>query len=475
MEVDSKDVVRLMLQYLKESNLTRTVQALQAETGVSLSTVDDTDALLADVRAGRWDAVVMQLNCCAVPKDKLVNVYEQIINELVVSAERGLAKEILRKTPCLNGYLRESDAERYLKLEYYCQKASVREVDVYPVGYTKERRREEIALSLAGEVESAPRSRLLAIINQALHYQQERGLLPADGGSYDLLLGGSRAAKKDEEEAVIHKQIGTIKFGAENHPETVVFSPDGRSLVTGSIDGFVEVWEHASCKIREDLDYQRNDEFMMHDNAVISSAFSRDGEFLATGSHGGQVKVWKLSTGSCMRKFAAAHVMGVTSVYFSKDKSQILTTSFDQTARVHGLKSGKTLKEFRGHTSFVNAGLFTLDGLSVVTASSDGTIRIWNAATTECSLIFRPGYLAGEVLKDVTIISMQLLPRDPDRLFVCTKSSSAFVLSLQGNVLSKMSSGKPEGGSFLCAAISAHGRYAYCAAEDGIVYAFDTR
>ena len=40
----------------------------------------------------------------------------------------------------------------------------------------------------------------------------------------------------------------------------------------------------------------------------------------------------------------------VTCLQFSKDNSQLLSASFDMTVRVHGLKSGKTLKEFRGHT-----------------------------------------------------------------------------------------------------------------------------
>ena len=34
--------------------------------------------------------------------------------------------------------------------------------------------------------------------------------------------------------------------------------------------------------------------------------------------------------------------------------------------RIHGLKSGKTLKEFRGHTSFVNDSVFTHDGHNIV-------------------------------------------------------------------------------------------------------------
>lgn len=43
---------------------------------------------------------------------------------------------------------------------------------------------------------------------------------------------------------------------------------------------------------------------------------------------------------------------------------------------MHGLKSGKTLKEFRGHTSFVNDVIFTSDAHSIISASSDGTVKV---------------------------------------------------------------------------------------------------
>jgi WD40 repeat protein len=44
--------------------------------------------------------------------------------------------------------------------------------------------------------------------------------------------------------------------------------------------------------------------------------------------------------------------------------------------RVHGLKSGKMLKEFRGHSSYVNYAIFTTDGSRVITASSDCTVKV---------------------------------------------------------------------------------------------------
>jgi len=44
--------------------------------------------------------------------------------------------------------------------------------------------------------------------------------------------------------------------------------------------------------------------------------------------------------------------------------------------RIHGLKSGKTLKEFRGHASFVNMAVFLPDTHNVISASSDGTVKV---------------------------------------------------------------------------------------------------
>lgn len=45
--------------------------------------------------------------------------------------------------------------------------------------------------------------------------------------------------------------------------------------------------------------------------------------------------------------------------------------------RVHGLKSGKTLKEFRGHTSFVNGAVYLPDTHNILSCSSDGSIKVF--------------------------------------------------------------------------------------------------
>ena len=76
-------------------------------------------------------------------------------------------------------------------------------------------------------------------------------------------------------------------------------------------------------------------------------------------------QVFKIKTGQLLRKFDSAHSQGITSLSFSRDGTHILSASYDGLARVHGLKSGKLLKEFRGHTSYVNHAIYSPDGTQV--------------------------------------------------------------------------------------------------------------
>lgn len=393
LEIDSKDIIRLMLQFLKENDLKSSFQTLQQESGITLNILDDIDTFLSDIQYGRWETVLPLLSQISLPKDKIATLYEHIIFELLEHRENELAREIL-KLPNIFDCLKDEQYARYARLENLCHRpiGTFHFSDAFENSkITKDIRRLELVESIQSEIARIPPSRLLSIIGQSLKYQISQGLLPENisNNNYDLLRDDRKVLKKDIDEKVSKKLFGQIKFDSDSHPETSIFAPDGSCLVTGSIDGFVEVWDYESCKLRTDLDYQARDELMMHEDAILCCSFSKDSKYLVTGSQSGQLKIWKISSGSCQKKFNQAHSQGITSVSFSKDNSHLLTSSYDSTVRVHGLKSGKTLREFRGHTSFVNGAIFSKSNDLIISCSADGSCKIWDAKTTEIINSFR--------------------------------------------------------------------------------------
>ena len=60
---------------------------------------------------------------------------------------------------------------------------------------------------------------------------------------------------------------------------------------------------------------------------------------------------------------------------------RVVTASYDGTARIWDASSGQELLPLTGHTAGVWSAAFSPDGGRVVTASWDGTAHIWDASS----------------------------------------------------------------------------------------------
>jgi len=410
--------------------------------------------------------VLNTISTLKLPMNKLIDLYEQVILELVELREIDVARALLTKTSAMGVVLKQEHQERWLKLDQILARSAFDPREVYGGG-SKEKRREEIADALSKEVTVVQPSRLLTLLGQALKFQQLTGQIPA-GTNYDIFRG--KAPEQQEDETYPRRLDKTITFGEKSHPEACQFSPDGQYLVTGSVDGFIEVWDYLTGKLKP-LKYQDEDQFMMHEAAVLALAFTKDGEHLASADQQGRLKVWQIKTGKCLRRFPKAHTQGITSCKFSRDGFKILTGSYDQTVRIHGLKSGKTLKIFRGHTSYVNDVVWVQNGAQIASCGADGSVRVWDSKTTELVHTFSVGNSL-----DIAVNSIKVMPRNQEQLVVCNRSNTVYIVNLQGAVQKTFSSGKKRAdkGDFLSCTISPRGDWIYCFAEDNDMYCFST-
>ncbi|HZN60499.1 MAG TPA: serine/threonine-protein kinase, partial [Planctomycetota bacterium] len=84
--------------------------------------------------------------------------------------------------------------------------------------------------------------------------------------------------------------------------------------------------------------------------------------------------------GKCReRQRFLGHALGLHTAAFSPDGEKVVTASRDGTARIWSASRGDALQILRGHTGGVLSAYFDAAGRRVVTASGDATARIWDA------------------------------------------------------------------------------------------------
>lgn len=206
----------------------------------------------------------------------------------------------------------------------------------------------------------------VAETNDSMKFDKARGPDPGtiELGKPTLLYGAKKIALLDRHKSLV---------------ESVVFSPDGDLLASGSADKTIILWD---IEARHDIATLYG-----HNDPVASVSFSPDGKLLASGSWDNTIKIWDVETGEEIATFLG-HSKWVESVVFSPDGRLLASGSSDNTIKLWDVVKRKEIMTLRGHSQLVQSVAFSPQGELIASGSVDKRVKLWSVEERKCLATF---------------------------------------------------------------------------------------
>jgi len=157
---------------------------------------------------------------------------------------------------------------------------------------------------------------------------------------------------------------------------SLAYSPDGRTLASGCQGGIV-LWDPATGKLLRRFSCNPG-QFIQ----VWSVIFTPDGKGLISAGDGGQIHLWDPATGKEIRQFKGDGII-VRCAVQSPDGRTLATTA-DKEIRLWETATGRLLRRLTGQKAPIRALAFSPDGKLLASGSNDFSINsiwLWETAT----------------------------------------------------------------------------------------------
>ena len=148
----------------------------------------------------------------------------------------------------------------------------------------------------------------------------------------------------------------------------LVFSPDGKKVVSGTVRGQIEMWDVETGAALTSFTIQNP-----RQEKITTLSFSSNGSLLAIGSHE-RIRVMGGSKLTLLREIDG----GVETLVFAPNDTVLVSGLRNGGIELWDVESGDKLTTLDGHSEPVETLVFSPDGKTLVSTGQDGTILVWD-------------------------------------------------------------------------------------------------
>jgi len=172
---------------------------------------------------------------------------------------------------------------------------------------------------------------------------------------------------------------------AQNHRVlALAVSPNGTTLASSYDDQTVKLWDVQTGKLRMTLTIplgtSRSVVFSPNGKLVASGGYTWKVDGQKTKIIGGEVKIWNIETGE-LKLTLSGHSMSVNAISFSPNGNTLASASDDKTLKLWDVQTGEVKMTLQGHKGEVKTVAFSPDGQILASGGDDKTVKIWNVET----------------------------------------------------------------------------------------------
>jgi WD40 repeat protein len=223
---------------------------------------------------------------------------------------------------------------------------------------------------------------LLGVALPAISLGQSPFLLKTFGPGSDTTV---RGAFSSDSSFIITAGGGMHKWSSENGAQLVLFdvafteettaigiSRSGETAVIGYTSGDLAGFNTTTGR--------KTFGFRAHSSPVISISFSENDDKMVTSCYDNVAKVWDFESKSLLGSLVG-HQGRVEDVSFSNNGALIVTASQDKTVMIWEAESFQVVHTLSGHSSWVLSARFSRDDVYVISGARDGVAKLWEVET----------------------------------------------------------------------------------------------